>query len=883
MDYQEFLKQKIKSGKYFGFDIDESEINPMLFPHQKDIVRWCIKGGRRAIFASFGLGKSFMQLEILRLIQKHKSGNQLIIAPLGVIQEFKVDAEKLGININFIRKTEQVTAPGLYITNYESVREEKLDINLFNGVSLDEASVLRSYGSKTFQTFLTLFDTIPYRFVATATPSPNRFKELIHYSGFLGIMDSGQALTRFFQRDSTKANNLTLYPHKEEEFWLWMHGWAIFLQKPSDLGYSDLGYDLPKLNVHWHCINHRSSFAVDRKTKQVEMFFDPSMSLAGASKEKRESIDIRIEKMKEIIDSEPDNHFIIWHDQEEERHRIKKQVPSCKEVYGSLDLETREQRVIDFSNGKFQYIATKPILSGSGVNWQRHCHNAIYLGIGFKFNDFIQSIHRIYRFQQDKECNIHIIYTSNEKNIVKVLKEKWTNHNRMVENMAELIKKHGLSHIDMASELSRSMGVERIEVTGKNFIIANNDCVEEVKLIKDNSMGLIVTSIPFSNHYEYTPSFNDFGHTENNDHFWKQMDYLTPELLRVLIPGRIYACHVKDRILFGNVTGAGLPTVSPFHMEATFHAMKHGFDYCGMITVSTDVVRENNQTYRLGWTEQCKDGSKMGVGSPEYVLLFHKPQTDRTRGYSDVPVKKEKTKKHTCPNCNHILKKGENITTEEKESSFFLDGQAPKWLCNNCNTYQHFMVESEYSRSRWQIDAHQYWRSSGDRLVDIEELSSLTPDIISKVYKKYDLENIYDYETHVKIGENLDLKGCLPSSFMSLAPNSKDPMIWTDINRMLTLNGSQSRKGLALHVCPLQTDIVDRLITRYSNKNEWVYDPFGGLGSVPVRAVKLGRKGRSSELNPNYFLDSVKYMQAAEISHKTPSLFDFIEAQIKED
>lgn len=357
MDYQEFLKQKIKSGKYFGFDIDESEINTMLFPHQKDIVRWCIKGGRRAIFASFGLGKSFMQLEILRLIQKYKSGNQLIIAPLGVIQEFKVDAEKLGININFIRKTEQVAAPGLYITNYESVREEKLDINLFNGVSLDEASVLRSYGSKTFQTFLTMFDTIPYRFVATATPSPNRFKELIHYSGFLGIMDSGQALTRFFQRDSTKANNLTLYPHKETEFWLWMHGWSIFLQKPSDLGYSDEGYDLPKLNVHWHCINHKSEFTVDRKTKQMEMFSCANLSLASASKEKRESIDIRIEKMKEIIDSEPDNHFIIWHDQEEERHRIKKQVPSCKDVYGSLDLETREQRVIDFSNGKFQYIA----------------------------------------------------------------------------------------------------------------------------------------------------------------------------------------------------------------------------------------------------------------------------------------------------------------------------------------------------------------------------------------------------------------------------------------------------------------------------------------------------------------------------------------------
>ena len=159
----------------------------------------------------------------------------------------------------------------------------------------------------------------------------------------------------------------------------------------------------------------------------------------------------------------------------------------------------------------------------------------------------------------------------------------------------------------------------------------------------DDSVGLVVTSIPFSNHYEYTPPTKTSGHTDDNDHFWSQMDHLTPQLLRVLQPGRIYACHVKDRILFGNATGKGVPTVSPFHAEAIMHTTGHGFDYLGMITVVTDVVRENNQTYRLGWTEQCKDGSKMGVGSPEYILLFRKPQTDRTKGYADVPVVKDRS------------------------------------------------------------------------------------------------------------------------------------------------------------------------------------------------------------------------------------------------
>jgi hypothetical protein len=163
----------------------------------------------------------------------------------------------------------------------------------------------------------------------------------------------------------------------------------------------------------------------------------------------------------------------------EDLNAIKKALPQCKEVFGNLDLETREQRVIDFGNGRFQYIATKPILSGSGVNWQRHCHKSIYLGISFKFADFIQSIHRIHRFQQHHSCEINIIHTETEKNIVDVLKHKWENHERMIYKMTEIMKKYGLSHIEMAKEMQRGLGIERIEAKGENWVLANNDCVEE--------------------------------------------------------------------------------------------------------------------------------------------------------------------------------------------------------------------------------------------------------------------------------------------------------------------------------------------------------------------------------------------------------------------
>jgi DNA modification methylase len=821
MNYQEFLASKIVLDKGMGFDA--VNISPVLFPHQRDIVAWAIKGGRRAIFAAFGLGKSLMQLECMRQIANKEGGRQLIICPLGVRQEFKRDAQLLGMETQFVRRSGELCGEGLYLTNYESVRDGRLDVKLFNAVSLDEASVLRSYGSKTYQNFLTLFAGIKYRFVATATPSPNRHKELIHYAGFLGIMDTGQALTRFFQRDSTKANNLTIYPHKEREFYLWLNSWAIFLQRPSDLGYSDEGYSLPPLKVHCHRIETEVSFRADRDG-QYRIFNNASLSVQDASAEKRRSINDRVAKMVEIINDDPDSHYILWHDQEDERRAIKKALPKAVEVYGSLDLEEREQRIIDFTAGKYKYLATKPILSGSGCNFQYHCHKSIYVGIGFKFNDLIQSIHRIHRFLQNKPVEIHIIYTDTEDSVLRILKDKWKQHDKTVGIMSEIIKKYGLNALDMAKELGRSMGCERVEVQGKFYTAVNNDCVDETKRMADNSVGLIHTSIPFSNHYEYSPSFNDFGHNEDNDRFFEQMDFLTPELLRVLQPGRVAAVHVKDRVLFGNVTGYGMPSMDPFHVDCIQHYRKHGFIYFGMITVVTDVVRENNQTYRLGWTEQSKDGTKMGVGCPEYILLFRKLPTDTSRGYADAPVAKSK---------------------------------------------------NQYTRSRWQIDAHAFWRSSGDRLLASDEITQYPVDTIGKMFRKYSLENVYDFETHVRIGEHLELKGCLPATFMLLDPASPHTDVWTDINRMLTFNGNQRKKNLTQHICPLQHDIVTRIIERYSSEGDVVYDPFGGLMTVPYHAVKMGRYGIGCELNPESFKDGLSYLNAADKEVQVPTLFSF--------
>lgn len=861
-NYRSFLEAKMPAAPLAGLPCTLDEVPTHLRDgrpvkdHQRHIVRWAVEGGRRAIFAAFGLGKSIMQLLILQIILRKVGFGALglIVAPLGVRMEFMKDAALLGLTLHFVRTDAEIDAivaasdpacTHLFITNYESVREGKIRVGRFTVASLDEASVLRSYGSKTFQEFLPLFEAVPYRFVATATPSPNRYKELIHYAGFLGVMDTGQALTRFFQRNSEKANDLQLYPHKEDEFFLWLNSWGVFVQKPSDLGFSDEGYDLPPIEVRWHCVETDISDAGADSNGQQRLIRDNAVGVVEASREKRRTMDARIAKVAEIMAADPADNFLIWHDLEDERRAIEAlDVPGrdrIAAVYGSQDLDAREAIVGDFSDGKIKDLAAKPVMLGSGTNLQRHCHREIFAGIGHKFNDFIQAIFRVQRFGQTEPVIVDCIYAETEEEVRRILLEKWALHEELTARMSEIIRRYGLNHAAAADLASRSIGVERAEVSGKGWTLAHNDCVEEAKLLANDSLDLIVTSIPFSNHYEYTPSYNDFGHTDDDAHFFAQMDYLTPELYRALAPGRLACIHVKDRILFGAVTGEGVPTVNPFHAKTLFHYQRHGFQFMGMITVVTDVVRENNQTYRLSYSEMLKDGTKMGAGSPEYILLMRKPQSDRSRGYADTPVAKS---------------------------------------------------ASDYSLAQWQIDAHAFWRSSGDRALHPAELAQHAPRFaemgVGPLVKTFTTESrdlIYDAAAHIAIGETIeardpnDGRGHLPRTFMSLAPGSHHPDVWDDVVRMRTLNAEQVQKGREKHVCPLQFDIVDRLIDRFSMKGELVYDPFCGLGTVPMRAIMKGRRGAGSELNPDYFRHSCLYLAEAERGIAVPSLFDLLDME----
>lgn len=902
-NYKKFLENKIVIADSYGFT--PFDVTGNLLPHADAIVKWCINGGRRAIFASFGLTKTAMQLELAyQCIQKTKKPF-LIACPLGVVGEFKADNEEhfnSKYEIEYISDSNSIEKyeNKIYITNYERVRRGDIDASKFGGVSFDEASILRNLKTETTNYVLKHFGNIKYRFVATATPTPNDFIEILNYADYLGVIDRGHALTRFFQRDSQKAGNLKLYENKKEEFWKWVSTWAVFINKPSDLGFDDTGYNLPKLNFHEVEIENLPEGDIINKAGDLVMFKDLTKSLPDTSKEKALSVDIRVQKAFDIVqnngkkenvrfsngqtlevvkggyykypssetlfrlmdwhsagvrlqnvDTKEEhritdnvfcdmkylygglNNWILWHHINLERDAIEKKFKEndhidLRTVHGGQPNHLKENLLIDFKQSKYQILSTKPKIAGSGCNFQHACSDMIFVGIDYKFNDFIQAIHRVYRFRQENEVNVYAIFTNNEREVLKTLKDKWRKHIELQTEMINIVREYGLNTDKITSDMKRQIFEKKREATIGNAKVFNDDTVNVHNEMPDNSTDMILTSIPFGDHYEYSDNYNDFGHNDGNEEFFKQMDFLTPNLLRTLKPGKIAAIHVKDRIRYSYQNGTSFTTIEDFSGQTVSHFVKHGFYLVGKITVTTDVVRENNQTYRLGHSEQCKDATKMGVGLPEYVLLFRKRPSEMNNAYADEPCKKEK---------------------------------------------------SEYTLDRWQLDAHAYWKSSGDRFLSSQEIATSEMKTIFNSWRNYDKKSIYDFQEHLRISQDLEDAGKLSRLFMTVPPTSNNDMVWTDVNRMLTLNANQINRKKEKHICPLQLDIIQRLINRFTMPGDVVDDPFGGLFSTAYKALEMGRAAISAELNPEYYDDGLFYLKSIEYKISVPTLFDILEKE----
>lgn len=836
--YISFLKSKIKQAERHGISVDRELLHDYLRPDQKDIVNWCLELGAALVAPDAGNGKTAIGIEVMNQLQKHFGGKCLIATELGATDTF-IDKDpevgegvKMGFDLPYITNQKEAfeSESSIVVTNYERIRNNEFDFGAFTAVWLDEGNYVKNMASETTEAIKKQLAKVRFKYIATATPSPNETLELVNYAHVLGICDRGQILTRFFQRNSVKAGELTLHPQHVDDFWLWVSSWCIAITSPKDLGYDYPGFELPKLNLHW--IEVKIEKAIDagaNKDGQHRLFIQSRSGLSEAAKIKRLSIDARVKKAVAITQEFPDDHFILWHHLEDERKALNaafKNHSSYGDMYGSQDWKIREKRIVDFTKGNLQLLSTKDSVSGVGCNFQKHCHRSIHVGINDSFNDLYQALKRIYRFYNPSaEVDVYLLYTPEEYEIVQNIKRKWAEHDDMRAKMRELILKYGLDNSKLIEQKKRSFKVDRKEWKGNNYTLVCTDAVPEFMQVPDNSIDMILTSIPFGNHYEYTDKYNDFGHNESNEKFFEQMDFLLPELLRSLKPGRIAAFHTKNRIRYGSVTGLGFSKMERFTHKACEAFEKAGFHCMGFHYVPTDVVAENNQTYRLGHSEMCKDSTKMGAGIPEEIWIFRKAPTSSDNAYAD-----------------------ERVVHSKKE----------------------------YGLANWQLDADAFWRSSGDRYLDEQELWSFGIDRLQVWWKEFNKDVIYDFEKHVELLELLDRHKKLSRTFTTLPMRSMTDYIWNDVNRMHGLNMEQAKRKQQNHICPMPFDQVDRLIELYSNPGDLIADPFSGLGTTGVRAIRKKRRAFLTELNDTYAKCALGYLKETEYKNELPTLFDLL-------
>lgn len=447
MDYREFLQRKKITNQISGFTIPENDIHPMLFDWQSEIVRWSLALGKSAMFEECGLGKTLQQCEWAKHVQRHTSGYVLIVAPLAVAHQTIREAAMIDLPVMYIRHQEEAHTPGVYITNYDMLKE--FDGSLWDGVVLDESSILKAYTGATKRMILDMFDSTPYKLACTATPAPNDHLELGNHAQFLNIMQSNEMIQRWFINDTMSAGTYRLKKHAEKDFWRWVTGWAVCISKPSDLGYPDVSerysFDMPELVIYNEVVKVDHS----RAWSNGRLVVDGSLSATDMWREKAATMIDRCGRAKEII-SDSQDPWIIWCDTNDEADYLMQLFPDAVEVRGNHSIKAKEEKLTAFTDGTALKIITKSDIAGYGLNWQ-HCNNQAFVGVTYSFEKTYQSLRRSWRFGQTKDVHAYMISAESEGDIVKALSVKQEAHREMQRAMNEAMRENGLGVTDHRS------------------------------------------------------------------------------------------------------------------------------------------------------------------------------------------------------------------------------------------------------------------------------------------------------------------------------------------------------------------------------------------------------------------------------------------------
>ena len=434
MNYNDFLEKKRHSIGDFGFDTNY--IPDIAFDFQEHIIKKAIKKGRIAVFADTGLGKTLIQLAIAKNIIQHTNKKVLILTPLAVAFQFILEAEKLGIDDIEYSKDGKHTK-SIVICNYE--RLHYFNESDFIGVILDESSILKNFDGKIKSKVTAFVKKIPYRFLSTATPSPNDFIELGTSSEALGYMGYMDMLGKFFKNnqnsvDSTNRNigeKFYLKPHGEKDFFAWVNQWSIMCKMPSDLGFSNDRYVLPKLNLNTHTVKNQSLIAHDG---QILMFTPIAKTMTEVRHEQKQTTDQRCEKAIELAKGKTS---VYWVNTNNESKILRLADKDAVEIIGSQSIERKEEILLAFSKGEIKRIITKAKMTSFGLNWQ-HCNHSVFFPT-WSYEQYYQAIRRFWRFGQKNEVTIDIVVSDGQKRVLEALQQKTKKavelHKKLTENV----------------------------------------------------------------------------------------------------------------------------------------------------------------------------------------------------------------------------------------------------------------------------------------------------------------------------------------------------------------------------------------------------------------------------------------------------------------
>lgn len=620
--YDQFIEQKTRRSACCGFE--PLSITAPLFPWQRHIVEWAVRKGRASLFEDCGLGKTPQQLEWASQVCRHTGGSVIILTPLAVAHQTSREAVKFGLTANVAESQEDVTSPGIWITNYEKL--EKFDCSQFVGVVLDESSILKAFTGKMRKTLTDRFSETLYKLCCTATPSPNDYTELGQHADFLGVCSPAQMLATFFINDTFNTGDWRLKKHAEAEFWAWLASWAACVSKPSDLGFDDAGYILPPLELKTIIVE------VDEATgaQDGELFRHATLSATTIHKEMRMTSPARVAKIAELVNAS-DESWIVWCNTNDESEQLAKAIPDAVEVKGSDTAKYKESSADAFESGNVRVIISKSSIFGYGLNWQ-HCRNVAFVGLSYSFEDFYQALRRSYRFGQTRQVNAYIVQASTEGAILKTINRKIEQHKEMQDRMK-------LAAAAFQSQQKKLiMKTDITTACGEGWTLHHGDCVRVAREIEDESVDFAVFSPPFADLFTYSDDLQDMGNCADMSEFTKHFELLIAEIARVLVPGREVAVHCLD--LLSTKWKHGKIEFQDFSGEIIRAFWRHGFLFHSRITIWKSPVTEMQRTKAHGLLHKTltADSSDSRVGSPDYLLVMRKP------GDNPKPVTKDKSR-----------------------------------------------------------------------------------------------------------------------------------------------------------------------------------------------------------------------------------------------